>query len=156
MPWHSPTLKYQTFTGPLMSYKAILCYICSWSHGPLHRYSLVGGFVPGSSWVIFLLFLLGCKHLQLLQSLTPPLGTLCSVQWLAVSIRLCICQPLAEPLWRQLYQAPVSKGMSLHEVPHHKMASQHLYLFSGKRGIVSKEKKKPVTVKQKSTFPLKS
>ena len=41
-------------------------------------------------------------------SLTPPLGTLCSVQWLAVSIHLCICQPLAEPLRRQLYQAPVS------------------------------------------------
>jgi hypothetical protein len=35
-------------------------------------------------------------------SLTPPLGTLCSVQLLAVSICLCICQALAEPLKRQL------------------------------------------------------
>jgi hypothetical protein len=26
-----------------------------------------------------------------------------------VSIHFCICQALAEPLWRQLYQAPVSK-----------------------------------------------
>jgi hypothetical protein len=46
-------------------------------------------------------------------SLTPPLrtplGTLHSVQWLAVSICLCIHQALAEPLRRQLYQAPVSK-----------------------------------------------
>ena len=32
-----------------MSHKAILCYICSWSHGSLHVYSLVGGLVPGSS-----------------------------------------------------------------------------------------------------------
>ena len=41
-------------------------------------------------------------------SLTPPLGTLSSVQWLAASIRLCICQALAKTLRRQLYQAPVS------------------------------------------------
>jgi hypothetical protein len=42
-------------------------------------------------------------------SLTPPLGTQCSVQRLAVSIPLCICQALAEPLRRQLYQTPVNK-----------------------------------------------
>jgi hypothetical protein len=44
-------------------------------------------------------------------SLTSPLRTLCSVQWLASSIHLCICQAqaLTEPLRRQLYQAPVSK-----------------------------------------------
>ena len=41
--------------------------------------------------------------------LTPPLGTLCSVQCLAVRIYLCICQALVEPLRRQLYQPPVSK-----------------------------------------------
>jgi hypothetical protein len=41
--------------------------------------------------------------------LAPPLGNLCSVSWLAVSIPLCICQALAEPLRRQLYLAPVSK-----------------------------------------------
>jgi len=41
-------------------------------------------------------------------SLTPPLGSPCSVQWLAVSIPLCICQAPSEPLRRQLYQAPVS------------------------------------------------
>jgi hypothetical protein len=42
-------------------------------------------------------------------SLTPTLETLCSDQWLASSIHLCICQALADPLRRQLYQAPVSK-----------------------------------------------
>jgi hypothetical protein len=36
---------------PLMSDKAIYCYICSWSHGSLHVYSLVCGLVPGSSGV---------------------------------------------------------------------------------------------------------
>jgi hypothetical protein len=51
---------------PLMTDKAILCYICSWSHGLLQVYSLVGGLVPGSSgrwwwwgsgWLILLFFL---------------------------------------------------------------------------------------------------
>jgi hypothetical protein len=32
-----------------MSDKAILCYMCIWSHDSLHAYSLVGGLVPGSS-----------------------------------------------------------------------------------------------------------
>ena len=39
-------------------------------------------------------------------SLPPPLGTLCSAQWLAESICLCIFQALSEPLRGQLYQAP--------------------------------------------------
>jgi hypothetical protein len=33
---------------PLMPDKAILCYICSWSHGSLHVYSLVADLVPGN------------------------------------------------------------------------------------------------------------
>jgi len=41
-------------------------------------------------------------------SLTPPLGSPRPVQWLTVSICIYICQALAEPLRRQLYQAPVS------------------------------------------------
>ena len=44
--------------------------------------------------------------------ITPPLETplesLCSVQWLATSNCLCICQTLAEALRGQLYQALVS------------------------------------------------
>jgi hypothetical protein len=44
-------------------------------------------------------------------SLAPSLGTLCSVLWMTVSIHFCICQVLAEPLKRQLYQALVSKHL---------------------------------------------
>jgi hypothetical protein len=44
-------------------------------------------------------------------SLAPPLGSLCSVQWFAENIHLCICQALTEPLRRQLHQAPVSKHL---------------------------------------------
>jgi hypothetical protein len=39
--------------------------------------------IPSASWVF---------------SLAPSLGTLCSVQWMAVSIHFYICQALAEPL----------------------------------------------------------
>ncbi|EAA20179.1 hypothetical protein [Plasmodium yoelii yoelii] len=45
-------------------------------------------------------------------SALQPLGSMetqCSDKWLDVSIHLCICQALAEPLRRQLYQAPVRK-----------------------------------------------
>jgi hypothetical protein len=46
---------------PRMPDKAILCYICSWSHWSPHMYFLVGGLVPGSSggsgWLILLFFL---------------------------------------------------------------------------------------------------
>jgi hypothetical protein len=37
------------------------------------------------------------------------LGTLCSIQWMTVSIHICICQALAEHRRRQLYLAPVSR-----------------------------------------------
>jgi hypothetical protein len=61
--------------GPLFSLisnKAILCYICNWSHRFLHVcYSLVDGLVPvsseGSNWLILLFFLWDCKPLQLLR-----------------------------------------------------------------------------------------
>ena len=56
--------------GPLfllMPDKTILCYICRWSHGSLHMYSLVGVLVPGSSgksgWLM-LFILWGCKLFQ--------------------------------------------------------------------------------------------
>jgi hypothetical protein len=41
--------------------------------------------------------------------LTPPLGSLCSVQCLAASIHIYTGQDLAKSFWRQLYWAPVSK-----------------------------------------------
>jgi hypothetical protein len=78
-PSHSPTLGHLAFKEPrdflpLMSNKAILCYIYSWSPGSLHVYSLIGGLEPGSSgWLILLFFLWSCKPLQLLQSFLSPL-----------------------------------------------------------------------------------
>jgi hypothetical protein len=99
---------------PLMPNKAILCYICGWSHGYLHVYSLVGGLVPGNSGGVLLVDIIvipmGFQTLSALSvlSLTPPLGSPCSVGCLAASICLCIGQALSEPLRSQLYQAPVN------------------------------------------------
>jgi hypothetical protein len=42
-------------------------------------------------------------------SLALSLGSLCSVQKMAVSIHFCIFQALTEPFRRQIYQVPVSK-----------------------------------------------
>jgi len=42
-------------------------------------------------------------------SLAPPLGSPCSVLWLAASIPICIGKALPEPIRRHPYQAPVSK-----------------------------------------------
>ena len=44
----------------------------------------------------------------LVLSLTSLLRTLCLVQWMVVSIHLCICKALAGSLRRQPYQAPFS------------------------------------------------
>jgi hypothetical protein len=90
--------------------------MCGWSHGSLHVYSLVGGLVPGTTlWLVDIIVLpvgLQIPSAPSVLSLTPtlgtPLGTPCLVQWLTVSICLCICQALTEPLRRQLYQAAVS------------------------------------------------
>jgi hypothetical protein len=101
----------------LMTNKAILCYICSWSHGSLQVCSLVGGVVPksseGTSWFILLFLLRGytTPSAPWVLSLVPPMRTLCSIQCLAESIHLCICQALVEPLRRQLYQATVRKHL---------------------------------------------
>ena len=92
-----------------------LCYICDWNHGSLHVYSLVDGLVLGSSggvWFVDIVFLsMGLQTLSapLVLPLTPPLGSPCSVWQLALSIHLCICKSLAEPLRRQPFQAPDSK-----------------------------------------------
>ena len=74
-----------------------LCVLFGWfSLWELWRYWLVhivvppmGLQTPSAPWVL---------------SLAPPLGTLCSVQWMAGS-HFCICQALAEHLRKQLYQA---------------------------------------------------
>ena len=84
--------------------------------GSLHVYVLFGWWF--SSWELWGVWLVDNVVLSMrlqtasalsVLSLVPPLGNLCSVQWLAESIHLCICQALAEPLRRQLYQASVCK-----------------------------------------------
>jgi hypothetical protein len=76
-----------------MSDKAILCCICGWSHRSLHVYSLVGLQSLGVLGVWLVDIVVPPMRLQTpsapsVLSLTPPLGTPCSVQWLAASIQL--------------------------------------------------------------------
>ena len=83
---------------PLMLHKAIICYICSWGHGSLLVYSLVGGLVPGNSGEIWLVDIdvhpmgLQTPSAPSVLSLSPPLGAHSS-SWLLVSasvfVRLC-------------------------------------------------------------------
>jgi hypothetical protein len=113
-PWHSPTLGHRAFTGtrasPLIDVPQghpLLhmhlepwippCVLFGWWFSPWKLWGYWLGHIvvppmglqtPSAPWVL---------------SLAPPLGTLCSVYWLAVSIHFCICQALAEPLRRQLY-----------------------------------------------------
>jgi len=47
-----------------------------------------------------------CPSAPSVLSLTPLLGSLCSVWWLATSILICISRALAEPLRRHQYQTP--------------------------------------------------
>jgi hypothetical protein len=119
--WHSPTLGHRAFTGPRASPlidvpQGHLCYIYRGRLESLYVYSLVGGLVPGSSGRYWLVHIVPPMGLQTPSApwvlpLAPPLGTLYSVQWMAMSIYFCICQALTEPLRRQLYQAPVSKHL---------------------------------------------
>ena len=90
--------------------------------------SLVVGVVPGSYWLVHIVVPpmgLQTPSAPWVLSLAPSLGTLCSVQWMAVSIHLGICQALSGPLRRQLYQAPVSK---------HFLASTTVSGFGGCKG----------------------
>jgi hypothetical protein len=89
---------------PLLSGKAILCYICIWSHASVPVHSLVGGLVPGSpgwSGQLTLFFLWGCDSPLLLQSLgqLPPWGPK-----LSPSIHICIGRLMTEPPKDQPYQ----------------------------------------------------
>lgn len=71
-------------------------------------------FSPSELWGIWLVdivvfpMMLQTPSAPSVLSLSPPLGTLFLVQWLASSTCLCICQALGDPLRRQLYQAPVN------------------------------------------------
>jgi hypothetical protein len=117
--WHFPTLRHWALRDqrpllPLMIVKAILCYICSWSHGSLHVYSLVGGLVPGScwgtGWFILLFLLWGCKPLQLLGSFSSSsIGDPVLSPMDVFEHPLLYLSGAGDPLRRHLYQAPVHK-----------------------------------------------
>ena len=123
---HTPTLAFpymgcgwggnRAFTGPRASPPIdarqghLLLYIQLESWVP--PCVLFGGLVPGSLGVGGqLVDIVDPMGLQSPSApsvlLNPPLGSPCSVQWLATYIRICISQALAEPLRRQLYQAPI-------------------------------------------------
>jgi hypothetical protein len=100
---------------PLMPNQGILRYYAGAMS--LHVYAFVGGLVAGSSGRLVNWY---CSSYGVANpfsffrpfsnsSIEDPIEDLCSVQWLGASICLCICQALAEPLRRQLYQAPISK-----------------------------------------------
>jgi hypothetical protein len=81
-------------------------------------YSLVGDLVPGSSgagyWLVHIIVPpmgLQTPSTSCVFSLAPLLATLCSVPMMAMSIHSYICQAMAEPLRRQVYEAPVSKHL---------------------------------------------
>ena len=59
-----------------------------------HCYSLYGAENPSAPWIT---------------SPIPPSGNPKLVQWLSVSIYLCISQALAQSFWRQPYQVNISK-----------------------------------------------
>ena len=91
-----------------------ICYVGRWSLGSFHVYSLDGGLVPvssgGSGWLILLFFLWVVNPFSSLSLVSSfSIRNPSSVQWVASSIHLCICQALAEPLRREIYQAPLSK-----------------------------------------------
>jgi hypothetical protein len=118
--WNSPILGHRTFTGsraspliddqlghPLLHIQlepqVPPCVFFDWwfSSKELSGYWLVHIDVPPMG--------LQTSSVPWVLSLAPSLGTLCSIQWMIVSINFCICQALTEPLRRQLYQPPVSK-----------------------------------------------
>jgi hypothetical protein len=99
-----------------MTNKAILCYICSWSYGSHHVCSFVGGVVPGSSGVVLVSSYCYSSYgaANPFSSLGPFSsssigGCAQSNGWLRAPTS--ICQALAEPLRKQLYQAFVSKHL---------------------------------------------
>jgi len=81
-------------------------------------------FSPWELWLVGIIVLMGLKvpSTPSVLSVIPPTGTPFSVQWFVASFRLYICHALAEPLRRQLYQAPVSM---------HFLASSILSRFGG-------------------------
>jgi hypothetical protein len=110
LPLHSSTLGHRAFMGPRASspidaqqgYFLLHMWLEPW----VPPCVLLGWwFRSWGLWLVDIVLPMGLQTPSVppVLSLTPPLGTLYSVQWLTVNICLCICQALAEPLSRQLH-----------------------------------------------------
>jgi hypothetical protein len=118
---HFPVLGYQAFTrpraSPLINVPQGQPLLHMWLEPWVPPCVVFGWwFIPwefwgGGYWLVHIIVPPMRLQIPWVLSLVPPLGTLCSFHWLAVNIHFCICQPLAEPLSKQLYQAPVTKHL---------------------------------------------
>jgi len=110
--WGNETSQDQGIYFLLMPVNSILYYICSWSHGSLYVYSFAGGLVPGISggvWladIVVLPMVLQIPSAPSVFSLTTPLGSPCSVQWLAATILICVSRFLG----RASQETPISSS----------------------------------------------
>jgi hypothetical protein len=105
---------------PLILDKAILCYMCSWSHGSLHVYSFVGGLVLGTcrgwwvdlvGWYCCLSYGVANPFSSSVLPLTSPLGSPCSIRWLSArtaSIFVRLWQSLSGDSYIRLLSACTS------------------------------------------------
>jgi hypothetical protein len=111
--WGIKPLQDQRPSLPLMSDKAILCYLCVWSHGSLPVHLWVGVLVPGSTrWPCqLMLFFLGVAIT--LRSSSPSATSPTRVPELSLMVGSTYlnCQLLAEPPQEQSYQIPVKKRL---------------------------------------------
>jgi hypothetical protein len=101
--WHSPTLGHRAVTRPRTSPLIDVPQGRAMLHMPLEPWDppcvpFGWWFSPWELWGNWLDHIvvppMGLQTLSVpyILSLAPPLGTLCSVQWMAVSIHFCICQ----------------------------------------------------------------
>ena len=79
-PWVTSCVLFDWWYSPLGAEQALVGSYCCSSYGGASSFDFCG------------------------LSLAPTLGTLSSIQWLAERIHLCICQVLAKPLRRHLFQ----------------------------------------------------
>ena len=103
LPWYSPTLRHQAFTGPRASPPTYVQKGHPLLHMQLELWvppCVVGGLIPGRSggvsvWLILLFFLWGYKSPSApsVLSLTPPLGT----------PALCLLSPMVDCVLLILY-----------------------------------------------------
>jgi hypothetical protein len=108
--WHSPTLVHWVFTRPMASPPTDVGQGLPLQY--MQMESLFPPCVPPCWWFSpreLWGFWLQTSSVPSVLSLVTSLRAPCSVQWLAGIIHFCICQALAEPFRRQLYQAPVRR-----------------------------------------------